>query len=157
MLVFSVLAIAGAQPASADDTAALYDPSTVVIIDLTLPPGEEAKLEATPTEYVKGTVSMTKSSDGTPAGEEPTPFVAERPVEVRLKGSEGGSFRKLTEKAAFKLKFKAVNAVFGLRKMTLNNMVQDPSMVHETLAYAAFRATGVPASRTGFAYLRVNG
>ncbi len=30
-------------------------------------------------------------------------------------------------------------------------------MVHETLAYAAFRATGVPASRTGFAYVRLNG
>ena len=30
-------------------------------------------------------------------------------------------------------------------------------MLHETLSYAAFRAAGVPASRTGFVYLRVNG
>jgi hypothetical protein len=41
--------------------------------------------------------------------------------------------------------------------MTLNNMIQDPSMIHETLAYAAFRAAGVPAPRTGYAYVRVNG
>ena len=100
---------------------------------------------------------MTKSSDGTPAGEEPTPFIAVRPVEVRLKGSIGGSFRPLSEKSGFKLKFKKTDAVLGLRKMTLNNMVQDPSMLHETLAYASFRAAGVPASRTGFAFLRLNG
>ena len=30
-------------------------------------------------------------------------------------------------------------------------------MIHETLAYAAFRAVGVPAPRTGYAYVRVNG
>ena len=30
-------------------------------------------------------------------------------------------------------------------------------MVHETLAYAAFRAAGVPAPRTGYADVRVNG
>jgi spore coat protein CotH len=30
-------------------------------------------------------------------------------------------------------------------------------MLHETLSYSLFRALGVPAPRTGFAYLRVNG
>jgi len=156
MAVLVVASALCAAPAAADEAATIYDPGTVFFVDLTLSAAEEAKLEASPGNYVKGTFSMTKSSDGTPAGEEPTPFVSDRAVEVRLKGSEGGSFRKLTEKAAFKLKFKAANAVFGLRKMTLNNMVQDPSMVHETLAYAAFRANGVPASRTGFAYVRLN-
>lgn len=156
-LVFSCLAAAWAQPASADPAEAIYDPSTVVFIDLTLSAAEEAKLEAEPGEYVKGTFSMTRSSDGTPSGEEPAPVAPVRPVEVRLKGNVGGSFRPLTGKAAFKLKFKKADAFLGLRKMTLNNMVQDPSMVHETLAYAAFRSAGVPASRTGFAYVRVNG
>ncbi|HEU4943969.1 MAG TPA: CotH kinase family protein [Solirubrobacterales bacterium] len=156
-LAFFLLSALPAQVAVADEAGALYDPSAVVFIDLTLSDIEKAKLEATPDEYVKGTLSMTKSADGTPSGEEASPFVASRPVEVRLKGSKGGSFRKLTEKAAFKLKFKKADAVLGLRKMTLNNMVQDPSMVHETLAYAAFRAAGVPASRTGYAYVRLNG
>jgi hypothetical protein len=143
--------------AHADEAAPIYDPSTVYFIDLTLSGAEEAKLEAKPDEYVPGTFSMTASSDGTPSGEESTPLVSERPVEVRLKGSVGGSFRKLNEKPGLKLKFKKANAVLGLRKMTLNNMVQDPSMLHETLAYASFRAAGVPASRTGFAYVRLNG
>jgi hypothetical protein len=155
-LAISALAGLSAQPALADEAAAVYDPSTVFFIDLTLSEKAETDLEAEPGEYVSGIFSMTKSSDGTPAGEEATPFISERPVEVRLKGSVGGSFRELSEKPGFKLKFKKANAVLGLRKMTLNNMVQDPSMLHETLAYAAFRANGVPASRTGFAYVRLN-
>jgi hypothetical protein len=158
-LAVAISALAGfsAQPALADEAAVIYDPGTVVFIDLTLSPAEEAKLEAEPGEYVKGTFSMTRSSDGTPAGEEESPFVAPRPAEIRLKGNVGGSFRDLTEKAAFKLKFKKTEPMLGLRKMTLNNMVQDPSMLHETLAYASFRAAGVPASRSGYAYVRLNG
>jgi len=156
LLVF-VLAAVFAQAAAAYDAAEMYDPGEVVFIDLTLSAQAITDLEGEPDEYVPGTFSLTRSSDGTPAGEEGSPVLPARPVEVRLKGSVGGSFREITEKAGFKLKFKKADAFLGLRKMTLNNMVQDPSMVHETLAYAAFRATGVPASRTGFAYVRLNG
>ncbi len=145
-----------ARAALADEAAQIYDPGQVFIVDLTLSPTEKAKLEAEPGEYVKGTFSMAKSADGTPSGME-VPFISSRAAEIRLKGNTGGSFRDLSEKAAFKLKFKKAEAVLGLRKMTLNNMVQDPSMVHETLAYSAFRAAGVPASRTGYAYMRLNG
>ncbi len=156
-LALALLGCAWAQAAlAADEAGPIYDPGQVFFIDLTLSPTEKAKLEAEPGEYVKGTFSMTKSADGTPSGAE-VPFVSSRAAEIRLKGNVGGSFRDLSEKAAFKLKFKKAEAVLGLRKMTLNNMVQDPSMVHETLAYAAFRAVGVPASRTGYAYVRLNG
>lgn len=158
-LVASLLALAAlcAPVAGADDAAQLYDPGTVFFVDLTLSSAAKDALEDEPGEYVQGTFSVTKSADGTPAGEEATPLIAERPVEVRLKGTVGSSFRKLTGKAGFKLKFKKADAVLGLRKMTLNNMVQDPSMIHEMLAYAAFRTAGVPASRTGYAYVRLNG
>jgi hypothetical protein len=156
-LALSLLAGLSAQVAAAYDAGEMYDPGTVVFIDLTLSPAAEAELEADPEEYVDGTFSLTLSSDGTPDGEEASPVLPPRAAEIRLKGSEGGSFRDLTEKAAFKLKFKKLEAFLGLRKMTLNNMVQDPSMLHETLAYASFRAAGVPASRTGYAYVRLNG
>jgi spore coat protein CotH len=156
-MLVAMLVVAWVPSAAADEAAQIYDPSTVFFIDLTLSPTEKTKLEAAPDEYVKGAFSMTKSSDGKPTGEEALPFIASHPVEIRLKGHVGGSFRDLDEKAGFKLKFKKSEPVLGLRKMTLNNMVQDPSMVHETLAYAAFRAAGVPASRTGFAYVRLNG
>ena len=39
----------------------------------------------------------------------------------------------------------------GLRKLSLNSGVTDPSKAREALSYAYFRAAGVPASRTAFA------
>lgn len=157
MLALLLSASFGAGAARADDAATVYDPGAPTIVDLTLSPTAEAELEAEPEEYVDGTFELTLSSDGTPSGEEATPLIPQQAAEIRLKGSVGGSFRELDEKPGFKLKFKKSETVLGLRKVTLNNMVQDPSMVHETLAYAAFRAAGVPASRTGFAYVRLNG
>jgi hypothetical protein len=71
-----------------------------------------------------------------------------------LKGH--GTFRPLGKKSAFKLKFAKKDRFFWLKKLTLNNMVQDASMIHETLGYEVLRAVGVPAPRTGFAYVRVN-
>src|SRR5262249_42978756 len=145
-LVLALLGCVWAQAALADEAAPIYDPGQVFFIELTLSPAEQTKLEGKPTKYVNGTFSMTKSADGTPSGAE-VPFISSRPAEIRLKGNVGGSFRTLDEKPGFKLKFKQGEAVLGLVKMTLNNMVQDPSMLHETLAYSAFRAAGVPASR----------
>jgi len=141
--------------AAADEAEQIYQPSAMVEVDLTLSAEAEKSLEKEPDKDVKGTFSAWLT-DGTPGGSK-TELIEGRPVEVHLKGHVGGSFRPLTGKAAFKLKFKKTERFLGLRKMTLNNMAEDPSMVHETLAYSLFRAAGVPAPRTGFAYLRVNG
>jgi hypothetical protein len=141
------------RPASADlppDPASwLFEPTAVARIELTLPPASLAALEEVPDEYQPGALSL--HGTGGDFG----------PIEVgiRLKGSVG-SFRPLTAKAAFKVKvdeYVAGQTLLGLKKLTFNNMVQDPSMIHETLAYEAFRAAGVPASRTGYAFLSVNG
>ena len=147
---------AGAPAASADQAASMYTTDAVAAIDLTLPPASIAELEAEPFEYVKGTFSLA-FTDGTPAG------IGKKsdPLEVglRLKGNPGASFEDLDGKAAFKVKFDefvAGQTFLGLEKMTLNNMVQDPSMLHEALAYRAFRDAGVPAPRTGYAFVRVN-
>ncbi len=78
---------------------------------------------------------------------------------VRLKG-KWGSFRTLDRKAAFLLKFNEFTAgqdFFGLRKLAVNNMVQDPSFVHEHIGYRLFRHLGLPAPRTGYARVFVNG
>lgn len=133
----------------------MYEAGTVVAIDLTLSATEKAKLEAEPDGYVKGTFSLAKT-DGTPGGTR-TPVVTEVPVSIRLKGHLSGSFRTLGEKAAFKLKFGKSEPFLGLHKMTLNNMVEDDSFLHETLSYRVFRAAGVAAPRTGFAWVRLNG
>lgn len=139
--------------ALADEAEALYDPGTVWVIDLQLPQTSVEALEAEPEgDYQPGTFSIAPS-DGSPDGV--GSFSTPQAMEIRLKGS--ASFRDLSEKAAFKIKFPKAGPLLGLRKMTLNNMVEDPSMTHETLAYTLHRALGVPAARTGFAYLRLNG
>ncbi|MBU1218709.1 CotH kinase family protein [Myxococcota bacterium] len=77
---------------------------------------------------------------------------------LRLKGRYG-SFRQLDGKSAFLLnldKFVDGQRLFGLEKLALNNMVQDPSMIHEQLGYKLFRAMNVPAPRTGYAKVYVN-
>lgn len=151
----ALLLLAAPAAAGADEAAQIYSPGAVLEIDLGLSPEAEQKLEDESDEDVKATF-MATLTDGTPGGS-PEVLVEDHPVEVHLKGHVGGSFRSLAGKAAFKLKFKKTERFLGLRKMTLNNMVEDTSMLHETLAYSLFRAAGVPASRTGFAYLRVNG
>jgi CotH protein len=128
----------------------IYDPSKVAVIDLTLSPSAEAELEAEPDEYVEGGFAIS-TTDGVPGGEE---HLAEScdPVGIRLKGSAKGSFRPLSGKAAFKVKFKQFpggSTFDGLKKLTLNNMVEDFSLIHETVAYTAYRGAGLPASRTG--------
>lgn len=155
LLAAALLALVAASPAAALTAAEMYEPDAVVVIDLQLPPASVAALEAEPEEYVEGTFALAPS-DGTPAGV--GEFSAPLTVGIRLKGDT--SFRDLSGKAAFKVKFNEFvkgQKFLGLKNLTLNNMVQDPSMVHEALAYAAFRAAGVPAPRTGYADVRVNG
>lgn len=44
----------------------------------------------------------------------------------------------------------------GLKKLTLNNIVQDPSSIRQYLGYELFRRGGVAASRSGFALVSFN-
>jgi len=152
-----LLVVAARAQGAEDPAAPMFQPYAIDVIDLHLPQASIETLEAEPEEnYVEGTFSMAES-DGTPGGL--GPFSAPIAVGIRLKGGNG-SFRELKdEKAAFKIKFNQVKGqkFLGLKKLTLNNMVQDASMLHETMVYEAFRALGVPAPRTGYANLYVNG
>lgn len=158
-LAAAVAGVLGAAPAARAASPAdwLYEPTTFTEINLTLSPASVATLEAEPEDhYVPGAFSLAET-DGVPgsAGS----FSAPIEVGIRLKGSSG-SFRTLAEKAAFKIKFDEFvdgQTFYGLEKMTLNNMVQDPSMVHEATTYEAFRSLGVPSPHVGYTYLRVNG
>ena len=78
-------------------------------------------------------------------------------VGVRRKGVYG-SLRNLNQKAAFRINLDlyADQRLRGLEHVTLNNMVQDPSCVHELLAYHLFREVGVPAPRVAYAELYLN-
>jgi hypothetical protein len=151
VLVFSILGASWAESASADSADSLYDPSKMYVVELSLPQKSRQGLAADSDKYQPGTFSLAET-DGTPGGVKA--FSAPVSVEIKLKGS--ASRRPLSGKSAFKIKFD--EAPFrGLRVITLNNMVEDPSMIHETLAYTAFRGAGVPASRSGYAYVYVDG
>jgi CotH protein/ricin-type beta-trefoil lectin protein len=76
-------------------------------------------------------------------------------VKIHIKGQF--SRRRLGSKPAFKVKLDQDDRFFGLEHLTLNNMVQDPTMVHEALGYQVYEAAGVKVPATGYARVTVNG
>ena len=79
-------------------------------------------------------------------------------VAVRKKGFLGSLS---AEKPSLKVRFdKFVDDQFlggVLKRLTLNNAQQDPSMINTCLSYHLFASAGLPAPRCNFATLRVNG
>lgn len=146
-MLFSAAPAEAYTPPSSDDAAWLYKPTTIVTVDLQLPESSIDSLNADGSVYAPGTFTMRYGRKR----------YGPWSVEVRLKG-RWGSARRLWEKAAFKIKFpNSRQRVSGMKKLTLNNMVQDPSYITETISYELFRAMGVPAPRTGYAVVSVNG
>ncbi len=78
---------------------------------------------------------------------------------VRLRGKVG-SFRPIDQKPKFKFDFGEFidgQDLHGLKAIALNNEVVDCSYLKEPVAYRIFRDAGIPAPRTSFAHVRVNG
>ena len=79
-------------------------------------------------------------------------------VGVRKKGFVGS---QSDTKPALKLRFDKYTDGQSLgevmERMTLNNSIQDPSMVNTCLSYRVFSAAGSPAPRCNFATVSVNG
>ncbi len=82
----------------------------------------------------------------------------EQPVGVRLKGGMG-SFRTIDQKPSFTLDFEGFGGepLHGLRRLHLNNLVQDRSMLGEHAAYELFAARDLAGPRHGYARVTVNG
>ena len=135
-----------------DTQAPMFNPLTVNRVDLTLDQTGINNLTANSyADYQPGKIKITMQ-DGA--------VIGPLDVGIHLKGM-WGSHRELSQKAAFKVKINyGVNTtqrIMGLRKLTLNNMVQDASMLHEVMTYRLFRAMGVPAPRVGYAQVFLNG
>ena len=81
-----------------------------------------------------------------------------RDVGIRKKGFVGS---QSDVKPSLKLRFDRYSdgQFLGgvMERMTLNNVIQDPSMVNTCLAYQVFSAAGSPAPRCNFALVTVNG
>ena len=148
-LVVAALALL-VQPAPASRSGTV-EPSRafgVKIIDISLSVDEPAKqsLAAAPDTGVHGTMRV-GGVDGTDERYD---------VTLHIKGGEG-SKRPLDAKPAFKVKLEKGRQFFGLEQLTLNNMVQDKTMVHEALGYQVYEAAGVKVPASGYARVSVNG
>lgn len=130
--------------ATADPSDELFAAENLVRFDLELPPESLQRLEHTPYDHVPGTL---RYRDQTLEA-----------IGVRLKGE--ASFREIDDKPAFRLKldeFVSGQRLFGLKRLTLNNDVQDPSSLSQSLVYRLFRSAGMPAPRCNHALVYVNG
>ena len=127
-----------------DPTDALYSLERVIPVDITLSADALASLNVDPYTWVQGDVTV----DGTLLQD----------VGVHLKGRLG-SFRDLSGKAAFRVDFNQYQdqRYLGLEGLTLNNLLDDYSMVHEITAYPFYDVLGIAAPRVGYAWVTLNG
>ncbi len=145
-----------------DTSAWVFDPLLTKRIDLTLPNATMNIFQSqNPGDlYQPATFAMTaKDASGATVKS-----VSSMAIGMRLKYGYGSyrPFGSLANpgKSAFKLKFNMTvpgQRLDGINKLTLNNMVQDPSLVHEWASYTLFRSMGVPAPRVGYASVYING
>src|SRR5436305_2725365 len=80
-------------------------------------------------------------------------------VAIHLKGG-AGSFRPIDDDPGFTLNFEkfATGQTFhGLKKLSLNNAVQDRSFLNDKICRELFNAAGSPTPRAGFTIVRLNG
>jgi spore coat protein CotH len=77
---------------------------------------------------------------------------------IKIKGSS--SFRSIRQKASFKIdvhQYDRERRIDGLKRLTLNNMIQDATMLREHAYYWLAGALAIPAPRHGYARVTVNG
>ena len=156
-LLLSLSALGASPVRAAQSSVWMYDPSVVVDINLQIADITQVSCDAwAPRPYIPATFTLTYTK--TIRGKTKTTTYGPWAIGVRSKGFYG-SFRCLEDdKAGLKLKFESSsNRISGIKKMTLNNMVQDGSMSHEALSYEVFRSAGIAAPRTGYARVTVNG
>jgi hypothetical protein len=143
---------------AADD---LFTNSYVPSLSIEIPEAGVERLQQSPRRYVRATV---REGD-----------LVYTNVAIRLKGGPG-SFKQFNEKAAFTLNFTKYNELdykkatgaekvdddlfqrfHGLKKLHLNNSVQDSTYLSEKICRELFNAAGVPAPRAAHAWVEVNG
>ena len=145
-LMTAVLPLLGGQPSVRPEPGAdLFTNGAIVSLALELTPASLLSLRQEPRRKVPAIVRE--------GGRVYTN------VAVHLKGALG-SFRSVDDKPGWTLNFHFLapgQNFHGLRKLMLNNSVQDPSYLNEKLAGDLFRAAGVPAPRTSHALVALNG
>ncbi len=125
--------------------AELFDNKTVLNIVIEISPGELQTLQRDNRHHVRATLR-----EGTNVFKD---------VGIHLKGA-AGSFRGIEDRPALTVnlsKFTPDQKFHGLKKIHLNNSVQDASYICENLCGELFRKAGVPAARATYATVEING
>jgi hypothetical protein len=120
----------------------LFAEGVIQDLALTLPDASLASLRVTPEQEVSGTLEWNGSA---------------YTVAVRLKGNN--SFRTIDQKPSFKIDVHAYDPaqdLDGLERLTLNNMIQDRTMMREHAYYWLSARFGLPAPRHAYARVTVN-
>jgi spore coat protein CotH len=124
--------------------SALFDEPTVLDFQVRLAATNLQALRDHPRDYARATVLVNGAEF--------------QGVGVRLKGSVG-SYRPVDDYPALTLNFSKWSKgqrLFGLRRLHLNNSVQDDSRMNEYIASGLFRQAGVPTPRVAWATVRLN-
>ncbi len=122
----------------------LFRAGSIPRLRIELAPAAMASLRENPRQFVAATVS-----DGSAVYSQ---------VAVHLKGATG-SFRPLDDKPGLTLdfsRFQAGRKFRGLRRIHLNNSVEDPSYLNEKLGGEFFQSAGMPAPRVTRALVALN-
>ena len=141
------------DPTVLSDLSQVFDPTQVSDLTLLVPKKSQKVLaNAGRSEYVPAQFQLT-------IGQRQTPLMD---VAIKIKGTTSRYGINTTyQYSSFKVKFNFDDAhknqtLLGLKSLTLNAMTQDSSKLHETFAYATYRAMGVPASRTGYTHMKMS-
>lgn len=138
-----VIAGSGNPDWDADYSDEIFRDDIIHDVAITLDSGSVNDLNYDPTDYTDATLEI--------AGQE-------LEVGVRIKGSS--SFQYLSGKPSLKFDMDFVvpgQTLLGIRKLNMHNMYYDPSRFSEELTYGMFRAADLPAARTSYARVSING
>ncbi len=137
------------ESANNREAAADFFAGPILRLMITFSPEQLAKLSADERNYAEGTLSEVTPSGTTPG----------QKVLVKLKGS-AGTFQHLDGRPSLTLNFDKPaggQRFHGMKKLHLNNEVQDVTYLSELIAGEVARKAGVPASRCTHVFLELNG
>ena len=135
----------GADAPGTTAGGAVFDPSVLHTLTITVDAQYLATLDD---DGSTARVPATITFDGTVVTQ----------VGLRKKGAS--SRRPLSGKSGFTAKFNEFvpgQKLDGLKKLTIDNAIEDPSLVTGHLSYEVFRRAGLPAPRTAHATVSFNG
>lgn len=124
-----------------------HGPEVLTVVELTVAEADIDALRLEPKEWVDGQATITTEEE-----------VFSGALQLRLKGN--GSFQPIDEKPSFKLDTGKADSdpfIDGLEHLVMNNCSTDPSCLREHETYWVYNIAGVPAPRTGFAKVLLNG